>query len=106
VWITVTDERYHAQPVQGESILGVLFGSLATDSSISGDLVTILRDRPVGGFSDQQTYAAVKLLVQFDEDGQITIREDRDPGVSGPRCTHPPSACPNPVELHRAEGET
>ena len=105
VWITITDERFHTQPVQGESVLGVLLGTLATDSSISGDLVTVLRDAPVGGFSDQQTFAAVRLLVEFDEDGQITIREDREPGVSGPRCTQPPSACPNPVELLRVSDQ-
>jgi hypothetical protein len=105
VWVTVTDERFHAQPVPGEAILGVLLGTLATDFSISGDLVTLLRDAQVGGFSDQQTYAAVHLLVEFDEDGQITIREDREPGVNGPRCTHPPSACPNPVELQRSSDQ-
>jgi hypothetical protein len=105
VWITVTDERFHAQPVEGEAILGVLLGTLATDFSVSGELVTLLRDAPVGGFSDQQTFAAVHLLVEFDEDGQITIRENREPGVSGPRCTHPPSACPNPVELQRASDQ-
>jgi hypothetical protein len=101
VWITVTDERFHTQPVEGEAILGVLLGTIATDFSISGDLVTLLRDRPVGGFSDQQIFAAVRLRVVFAEDGQVSIRENRDPGVSGPRCTHPPSACPNPVELQR-----
>jgi hypothetical protein len=105
VWITVTDARYQADPVQGGSILAVFHGRIESDFSIDGTLVTILRDAQVGGFSDQQVFAATALLVQFGDDGAILLREDREPGVVGPRCTQPPSACPPPVLLHRAEVE-
>lgn len=103
VWITITDSRFHDNPIQGASILGVLPGHISTNFAIVGNVVTILRDAPVGGFSDQQTFAAVRLVVEFDADGRAFLREDRESMVQGPRCTHPPSACPEPVILHRVE---
>jgi len=103
VWITITDRRFHDDPIQGASILGVLPGHITNDFVIVGDLVTILRDAPVGGFSDQQTFAAIRLVVDFDADERILLREDREPQVQGPRCTHPPSACPDPIILFRVE---
>lgn len=101
VWISISDARYRSDPTPGSSILGVLTGHLSTDFTVTGDLVTILRDAPVGGFADQQTYAAVRLVIEFDPDGHTLLREDRDHQVQGPRCTHPPSACPDPVTLSR-----
>ncbi|MGH2463383.1 MAG: hypothetical protein ACRDFZ_07175 [Candidatus Limnocylindria bacterium] len=104
VWISISDSRFHANPERGSSLLGVLHGHVSSDFAITGDLVTILRDAPVGGFSDQQTFASVRLLIEFDTEGQTLLREDRQAQVQGPRCTHPPSACPDPVNLARVEG--
>lgn len=101
VWISISDARYRSDPMQGSSILGVMNGHLSTDFAVTGDLVTILRDAPIGGFADQQTFAAVRLVIEFDADGHTLLHEDREIQVQGPRCTHPPSACPDPVTLSR-----
>jgi hypothetical protein len=103
VWITVTDARFHAAPAAGSSVLAVLAGRITSDFSVSGELVTLLRDEPVGGFSDQQVSARVHLVVEFEPDGTIVLSEDREPGAAGPRCTEFPSACPQPVTLHRVD---
>jgi hypothetical protein len=94
VWMTIVDARFFSTPQQGESVLGQLLARTKPDFSLAGNLVTLLRDPVIGGFSDQQTFAAVRFLIEFTEDGAPVLREDREAGVPGPRCTQGESACP------------
>jgi hypothetical protein len=101
VWMTIVDARFFSTPEQGESVLGQLLARANPDFSLAGNLVTLLRDPVIGGFSDQQTFAAVRFVIEFTEDGDAVLREDRDAGVPGPRCTQGESACPHPTVLER-----
>jgi len=45
--------------------------------------------------------AEVRIIIDFDDDGQIILREDREPGVEGPRCPDAANYCPPPLVLRR-----
>lgn len=44
----------------------------------------------------------IRLLVEFDDTGQIHLREDREAGAQGPRCPDPAGYCPPPLALVRS----
>jgi hypothetical protein len=46
----------------------------------------------------------IRLQVEFDDAGQIRLREDREAGVQGPRCPDPAGYCPPPLVLQRSPG--
>jgi hypothetical protein len=76
-------------------------GRLGSDFGIDGE---ILRLGPYSS-SDaaRQIYSPIRLLVDFDEDGQIVLREDRVYGVVGPRCGDPVIFCIPVLVLRRAD---
>ncbi len=47
--------------------------------------------------------SAVTFLIEWDDTGQIQLREDREPGEIAARCRPLPFACPAPLILHRAD---
>jgi hypothetical protein len=48
-------------------------------------------------------WAPLEREIQFDDAGEITLRETRTPGERGPRCPEPGAYCPAPLVLQRAE---
>jgi len=71
-------------------------GTVKSDFTITGEIVA-LGPNPLG-FSPP-IYSTIRLLIEFDE-GQTTLREDREPGVEGPRCPETTGFCPPPLLLH------
>jgi hypothetical protein len=43
--------------------------------------------------------APLRMHIEFGEAGQITLREDREPGVTGLHCPDPSGYCPDPLVL-------
>jgi hypothetical protein len=73
-----------------------LNGYLGSDFVITGEILNLAV--PVAPGSP---WAELRMLVSFDEAGEIILREDREPGVLGPRCPSPDLYCPAPLVLER-----
>jgi hypothetical protein len=70
-------------------------GVIQPDFTIRGAFVHL------GGHNDAETiaeYVPATLLIEFQDDGTIAIREDREPNVPGPRCPRP-EVCAQPMDL-------
>lgn len=77
-----------------------LTGTLRRNFTIASEIVW-LGTHP--GHATVQYYAEVDLIIEPDADGVITLREDREPGVEGPRCPEPVAFCPAPLLLRPAD---
>jgi hypothetical protein len=44
-------------------------------------------------------WAPLRMLIEFGDAGQISLHEDREPGVTGLHCPDPVGYCPDPVVL-------
>ena len=71
-------------------------GMLTDDFTITGEIVNL---GPLRLGLSVPIYSSIQFLIDL-EDGQITLREDREPGVQGPRCPEPAGYCPPPLLLH------
>ena len=78
-----------------------LQGTVGNDFVIDGTIV-LLGPRP--DFVVPQSFAEVRIIIDFDDDGQIILREERVPGVQGPRCRDPILFCPAPLVLRPSSG--
>jgi hypothetical protein len=70
-------------------------GVIGPDFTIDGAFIHL------GGHNDAETiaeYVPATLLIEFEDDGTIAIREDREPNAPGPRCPRP-EVCAAPLEL-------
>jgi hypothetical protein len=83
----------HPMAVQG------LQGRVGNDFVIDSTIV-LLGPRPT--LAIVQTLAEVRIIIDFDPAGEITLREDRILGVQGPRCPEPQTLCPQPLLLRRS----
>jgi hypothetical protein len=75
-----------------------LNGVIGSDFVITGEILLL---GPMT-FSPQPPYSPLRMLIEVDDAGEVLLREDRDPGVPGPRCPDP-NFCPDPVVLQRAD---
>ena len=73
-----------------------LRGQIRTDFVIEGEIVLL---GPSRFFMAAPIYAPVRILIEFDDAGEIVLREDRVYGVEGPRCLDPSGYCPRPFVL-------
>jgi hypothetical protein len=87
-----------ARPDQVQS----LAGRLGSDLVITGEIIS-LGALPFGAPGDPLRYSPLRMLIDVDDAGDITLREDRQPGVTGPRCPDPGGYCPAPLVLQPAE---
>ncbi|MEK6191447.1 MAG: hypothetical protein AABM41_03870 [Chloroflexota bacterium] len=87
-----TDDEFLAGPHS----IQALQGRLANDFVIDGTIVLL---GPPPDFAAPQYFAPVRLLIEFDQAGKVTLREDRIAGVQGPRCPDPVFFCPAPLLL-------
>jgi hypothetical protein len=78
----------------------VLQGRMGNDFVIEGTIVLLGPSH--ARIVVLQRHSEVRLVIDFDGDGQITLREDRVPGVQGPRCPDPAVYCPLPLLLRPA----
>lgn len=98
--------------VYGVVLNGVYNGATGTEGSLA-NLTGHLRPDFIVEFRVvyvvQQTvfkygeYSAVNMLVEWDADGRIRLREDREPGETPARCIQSILDCPDPVLWYRAE---
>ncbi|HJT63463.1 MAG TPA: hypothetical protein VJ839_01685 [Candidatus Limnocylindria bacterium] len=81
-------------PADGASIpdtVQTIRGRLGSDLIIDGE---ILRLGPYASSDAARAiYSPIRLKVDFDDDGQVVLREDRVYGVAGPRCGDPVVFC-------------
>lgn len=90
---TEDEDLAHADSVQ------LLQGRLRNDFVVDGAIVLL---GPHPAFAVRQYLAEVRLLIEFGPEGEITLREDRIPGVQGPRCPDAVGYCPAPLVLSRS----
>jgi hypothetical protein len=79
-----------------------LTGQISSDFTITGDLVW-LGPLPPNAPGVPLRYAPLRMLIEFDNAGQILLRDTREAGVRGPHCPEPQGFCPDPLVLERAE---
>lgn len=79
-----------------------LSGRLGSDFVITGEIIS-LGALPFSAPADPPRFSPLRMLIDFDEAGRINLREDRQPGVAGPRCPDPAGYCPAPLVLQRAD---
>jgi hypothetical protein len=97
IWGTGIFDDYTEDPFAAISFsVQGLQGRVGNDFVIDSTIV-LLGPRPA--FALPQPLAEVRLLIEFDPAGQVTLREDRIPGVEGPRCPAPLGVCPAPLFL-------
>lgn len=77
-----------------------LSGRMGSDFVITGEILW-LAPLPVGAPGNPPRYAPLRMLIAFDDAGDILLREDREPGVAGPRCPDPGGYCPAPLVLQQ-----
>jgi hypothetical protein len=80
--------------------LQTLRGTIGRDYVVEGEIVQVAMSEFAIG--DERPYSPLRLLIDFDEDGTVVLREDREPSAEGPRCPDPTLFC-LPVLVLRAE---
>ncbi len=76
-----------------------LSGHVGTDFVITGEIL-FLGPRPLGNLPP---HSPLRMHIDFDDAGSFILREDREPGVTGPRCPDPTAYCPAPLVLEPAD---
>lgn len=97
VWGTGISENYSEEDGPGATAdqVQALRGTMRSDFSIEGAMVLL---GPHPSVENPIREAEVTILIRFDDDGGITLLEDREPGAAGPRCMHQ-SYCLAPLVL-------
>jgi hypothetical protein len=91
------DEPAPAGPFPRPDSVQSLSGVLGPDFVITGEIVWL------GAPGAPPPYSPLRMFVEFDDAGEILLREDREPGTTGPRCPDPAGFCPAPLVLQRVE---
>ena len=73
-------------------------GHVGSDLVITGEILW-LGPLPIAAPGNPSRYSPLRMIIDVDDAGQILLREDREPGVSGPRCPAPGGYCPDPLVL-------
>ena len=85
-------------PFGGETIAN-LSGRARTDFRIGFEVVIVTQPatNPYG------EYSTLVMVIEWDDDGRIRLREDRDPGETASRCPEGALSCPAPVIWYRVD---
>jgi hypothetical protein len=86
----------------GPDAVQSLAGRIGSDLVITGEILW-LGPVPNGAPGNPARYSPLRMLIEFDDAGAVLLREDREPGVTGPRCPDPGGYCPAPLVLQRAD---
>jgi hypothetical protein len=68
-----------------------LRGTIGRDFVVEGEIIRVATPGFATGF--ERPYSPLRLLIEFDADGTVVLREDREYGVGGPRCGDPNVFC-------------
>jgi hypothetical protein len=83
-----------------EASLTNLSGRVGSDFRIDFDVIMVFQDAQFT-FSE---YSAMPMVIEWDADGRIQLREDREPGDAAGRCAlNPQLTCPSPVTWYRVD---
>ena len=76
-----------------------LSGRVGPDFEIDFEVVIVSQPQvvPFG------TYSTMVVRIEWDDDGRIRLREDRDPGETASRCPQAALSCPAPVIWYRVD---
>ncbi len=88
------DRTIAALPDQVQSFSG----HVGSDLVITGEILW-LGPLPIAQPGSSSRYSPLRMIIDIDDAGQVLLREDREPGVSGPRCPAPGGYCPDPLVL-------
>ncbi|HEV7200094.1 MAG TPA: hypothetical protein VGO32_04750 [Candidatus Limnocylindria bacterium] len=83
VYGTVTSAELNSESGSEIARRSNLAGRVAADFKV--DLDVIILDQPPGAFSFAE-YTTMAMLIEWEEDGRIRLREDRERGVEAIRC--------------------
>ncbi|HJT63462.1 MAG TPA: hypothetical protein VJ839_01680 [Candidatus Limnocylindria bacterium] len=78
-----------------------LSGRIGLDFVITGEILN-LGALPPGQPGSLSPFSPLRMIIEFDDAGEITLHEDREPMVRGPRCPDPVGYCPDPLVLRPA----
>jgi hypothetical protein len=95
LWGAGRNENYSEEPFASADQVQAFRGTIRDDFTIETEMVLLAPHRPT---ETPIREAEVRILISIDEDGGITLREDREPGAIGPRCLTS-SFCPAPLVL-------
>lgn len=81
-----------------ETFVVDLGGHVLTDFTVDLDVVFVYQDTvfPFG------PYSTMEMIIEWDSDGRIRLREDRDVTERAGRCTSQELQCPRPVIWYRS----
>jgi hypothetical protein len=99
VYGTVSGRSLFGDPPGAYQVSTVLRGRIAHDFTIAFEVV-VVKQAPFLGFAE---YSEVPMLVDWDEDGRIFLKEDREPGITAPRCVPLSVPCLDPVLWYRVD---
>jgi hypothetical protein len=96
IWGTGTydeiPEGFTAEAASVQTMQGTINNDFTIDST-----VVLLGPHPE--FATPNLFAEVRWRIVFEDAGSVTLVEDREPGVAGPRCPDPVGYCPAPLIL-------
>ncbi|RPH35570.1 MAG: hypothetical protein EHM90_03950 [Chloroflexi bacterium] len=90
--------EFGTRPDQVQSFSGVI----GSDFVITGEILA-LGPVPAGAPGTATPFSPLRMLIEFGDDGEITLSEDREPMVPGPRCPDPLAYCPAPLVLRKVD---
>ncbi|MGH2484186.1 MAG: hypothetical protein ACRDE9_06995 [Candidatus Limnocylindria bacterium] len=84
----------------GSETISNLSGHLSSDFTIEFDIVIVYQQTTFLLFGE---YSSMVMLIEWDDQGRIRLREDREPGELAGRCTDSRFQCPLPVIWYRVD---
>jgi hypothetical protein len=100
VWAVVMDAEFRANPSPDSSQMAMFYGTLREDFTIDGTLVVMVRWNDPFNYGNQAPGPyPMTWRLEYGESDQLTLVEDRVPGVQGPRCPNAVMWCPDPTVL-------
>jgi len=100
VWGVGVVEGIPYEEANDSANIQTLRGQIGNDFVIDGEMVLM---GPDVNFFRPPIYSPARFLIEFDENGDVRLLEDREPGVPGPRCAEQATSCLRPLVLTRNE---
>ena len=88
-------------PAPVPDLVQTIRGRLGSDLIIDGEILRLGPYAPSD--AARAIYSPIRLKVDFEDDGQVVLREDRVYGAAGPRCGDPVFFCIPVLVLRPAE---
>ena len=98
VYGSVMGGEFLGEPGPGATITN-LSGRIGADFRIEADIAIVLQEAQFA-FGE---YSTMEMVIEWDADGRIRLREDREPGERASRCVIATFECPAPVIWYRVD---